>query len=411
MTQFEHNDFDMENRKKSQSYWELSHESLKTAKFTEVDFPKNAIENAYYSAFYAAHSLLALRGVFPKTHEGVSHKLKELFCNSTSLASDEYKILGNLEESRMKATYKLGIKYSAEDAQIRVKKADIFFKAIEKLRKKELIQEIDGQENENSFPDTQILQENVSEPQSIDTVRQAAQKISEIEGISKSADGISVVAGADISETQEKYLRDAVKGKQEIQEAETMNNNRGIENIISVGQRVSLETSNKNRLTGEITKVEGNSITIKAGRSELTLDKKTIKANGWEMNPVSPVPKTKTLEFAKARAKEIMGPSAAVAGAANGRRYSGKIVGMTEAYAIQSLNSNSAILHKLEDLSKAEKDGKGQIKVREGESLSIARDSFGVVSLTPYDSEREKKEKERQKQLQRGSQQVGSRGL
>jgi hypothetical protein len=250
--------------------------------------------------------------------------------------------------------------------------------------------------------DIPLSNEPVAEPQnkSIDPARQAAQKISEIESISKSADGLSVVGGADITERQEKYVRDAVKGKQEIQKAETANNARQ-------GDRIKIEMSSQNSMVGRITKIKGSKITIQTGRVIMTLDKNVMKEKNWKIKAASPVTKAKTMEFARERAKEIMGESVTVAGAANDRTYSGKIVGTTEGYAIQALNSNAAVLHKLEDLSRAEKDGKGQIKVLEGESLSITRDALGVVSLTPYDKEREEREKERQRQLQRGSQQIG----
>jgi hypothetical protein len=191
---------------------------------------------------------------------------------------------------------------------------------------------------------------------------------------------------------------------------ETMNNTRqGAEGKIAVGERVEVEMSRDKKMTGKITKIGENSMTVQSGRVKLEIDHRTAKEKGWKIKPAPPIPKSKTLEFAQGKAKEILGPAAVVAGAGNGRTYSGKIVGMTEAYAIQSLNNNSAVLHKLEDLAKAEKDGKGQIKIREGESLSVVRDSLGVVSVSPYDREREEKEKERQKRLQRGSQQVGSR--
>jgi preprotein translocase subunit YajC len=194
------------------------------------------------------------------------------------------------------------------------------------------------------------------------------------------------------------------KEEQEIQKAETMTNARQ-------GDRIKIEMSGKKSLVGKITKIKDSDITLETEKVKMTLNKNVIKEKNWKIKAAPPVPKAKTMEFAREKTKEIMGETVTVAGAANDRTYSGKIVGMTEGYAIQSLNKNSAILHKLEDLSKANTDGKGQIKVSEGESLSITRDAFGVVSLAPFDKEREKKERERQRILQRGSQQIGSRSL
>jgi uncharacterized protein (UPF0332 family)/uncharacterized protein YkvS len=431
MTQIENEN----NINKSQSYWEQSQESIDSAKFNETRFPKTAIEKAYYSAFYAAHSLLALRGEFPDTHKDTNHKLRNVFCKPGMLDVDDYNILDQLETSRKKATYDTDIVYSPEDAKLCTQASEKLVTSILILREKELLQKFSekeipetkidtttlgqsiDQENESSelpfeqkfaeFPEQEISLP--SEQRNMDPVRQAAQKISAVDGLDKSADGFSVIEGADVTEQHEKYLRDAVKGKQEIQETETANNTQESKTkTIRVGEYVNIETPNGNKMRGKVSKISENSVTIRNGRADLEIDTKVVKDKSWKVTPTAPISKTQTLEFAQQKAKEIMGPAAVAAGAENGRTYSGKIIGKTETYAIQSLNSNSAILHRLEDLSKAEKDGKGQIKVTEGQDFTIARDSLGVVSITPYNREREEKEKERTKKLQRGSQQVGT---
>jgi uncharacterized protein (UPF0332 family) len=425
---------DENNIKKSQSYWEQSQEAIDSAKFNESRFPKTAIEKAYYSAFYAAHSLLALRGEFPDTHKETNNRLRKVFCEPGMLETDDYKILDQLETNRKKATYDTDIVYSSEDAQICTQASEKFVTSISNLREKELSQKL----TEKKIPETKIDTVNIeqsieqesespdlpseqgpaglveqeillpSEQRNMEPVRQAAQKISAVGGLDKSADGFSVVEGADVTEQHEKYLRDAINGKQEIQEAETANNTQqsGGKSLVRVGEYVNIETPSGNKLSGTIRKISKNSVTLRSGRADIEIDTKIVKEKNWKVTPTAPISKTQTLKFAQQKAKEIMGPATVAAGAENGRTYSGKIIGKTETYAIQSLNSNSAVLHRLEDLSKAEKDGKGQIKVVEGENVSVTRDALGVVSISPYDRERE--EKERTKKLQRGSQQVGS---
>jgi len=121
---------------------EKSQEALRAAKFNKTDFPETAIEKAYYSTFYAAHSLLALREIEPKSHEGVNHKLGEVFAQTGLLPKEIFKTLGVLENNREKATYNLAVRYTAEDAHERIERAEIFINAIENLIKKELAKEV-----------------------------------------------------------------------------------------------------------------------------------------------------------------------------------------------------------------------------------------------------------------------------
>ena len=59
--------------------------------------------------------------------------------------------------------------------------------------------------------------------------------------------------------------------------------------------------------------------------------------------------------------------------------YSGKIIGKTSTFAIQKINDNMAVLHRLKDLESKEKDAQGLIK--EGEELTIVREGT-TVSLS-----------------------------
>jgi uncharacterized protein (UPF0332 family) len=394
-----------------------------------------AANRAYYSLFHAEKALLRTKGIPGDTHKHVHLSVAKEFIKTGELPKDTSRKIEALEGARHLADYSSLKKIDKEQAKNTIELSEELLRLVKKLieRSQNLSrtdnaglerESLEKQEQDIFEPNHEVETEKTditditppiaqaaAEPRNMDPVRQAAQKISAVGNIDKSADGFSVVEGADVTEHQEKYLRDAVKGKQEIQEMETMNNTQqGTEKQIAIGDRVNIEMSNDKKITGEITKIGKNSITLQGGQVKLEIDNRVIREKGWKIKPAPPVPKSKTLEFAREKTKEIMGPAAAVAGAGNGRTYSGKIVGMTEAYAIQALNSNSAVLHKLEDPAKAEKDGTGQIKIREGESVSVTRDALGVVSLSPYDRKAEEQEKERRKKLQRGSQRVGSRG-
>jgi uncharacterized protein (UPF0332 family) len=193
----------MPQNEKTDSYWKMAREAIKGAKFAESDFPKIAISEAYYGAFYAAHSLLALRDVYPKSHEGVNNKLGERFCKTNLLSTEDFRILGRLQENREKAVYGPGINYSSEDAHKRIQMAEIFLGAIEKLREKELSQETEADMAE---------------------VQSAESKASLVQGLNKSADGSTSVEGRDIGYEEEGYVAAADQVKYESQQARSADN-------------------------------------------------------------------------------------------------------------------------------------------------------------------------------------------
>jgi ribosome maturation factor RimP len=153
---------------------------------------------------------------------------------------------------------------------------------------------------------------------------------------------------------------------------------------VGIGERINIETSNGEEMSGKIVKIGKDTITLRNGCVDIKIDLKVVKEMGWKITAAPPIPENKTIEFACEKAKEIMGPATVAFGAKNDSTYSGKIVGLTEGYAIQAINDRTAVLHRLKNFAKGGKDAKGQIKVREGENLKITRDSFGVVSVAPY---------------------------
>jgi hypothetical protein len=93
--------------------------------------------------------------------------------------------------------------------------------------------------------------------------------------------------------------------------------------------------------------------------------------------------------------------------------YKGVIVEKTPTFAIQKVNGETAVLHRLKDLEMKEKDGHGIPKenedfslIQEGKEVSITRESLekGGVTIQPWDREVEERQKIRELERSRGSQ-------
>ncbi len=68
-----------------------------------------AVNRAYYAAFYAAKSVIAVsRGRDPKTHAGVSQRFGDLAVVDSDFPPEVSKILQSLSNKRGKADYDLG---------------------------------------------------------------------------------------------------------------------------------------------------------------------------------------------------------------------------------------------------------------------------------------------------------------
>ena len=96
---------------------------------------------------------------------------------------------------------------------------------------------------------------------------------------------------------------------------------------------------------------------------------------------------------------QSLGPGAKILLARHKGTYSGKIIGKTSTFAIQKINDNTAVLHRLKDLESKEKDAQGLIK--EGEELTIIREGT-TVSLSRLESGARDNDKVRTQQKTRG---------
>jgi hypothetical protein len=138
-------------------------------------------------------------------------------------------------------------------------------------------------------------------------------------------------------------------------------------------------------------------VTLKCGSKKIP----AIREMG-DFFEAPPLKREQTKTFAQNQARNLMGENSNIFFAQDTGVYKGEIIGKTPTYAIQKVNGETAILHRLKDLeSVQDKDSQGLL--REGQEVSITKDEAGV-SITPWSKEREDREKVRERQKSRGAQ-------
>jgi hypothetical protein len=160
----------------------------------------------------------------------------------------------------------------------------------------------------------------------------------------------------------------------------------------------------KTRLTGKVVDMDDETVTLQSGRALIP----AIRNKGT-FTEAPELKATQTKEFAKEQARKHVGEQGSVFLAkSRGATYKGTIVELTPTFAIQKVNAETAILHRLKDLETKEKDGHGEPKeqLREGQDVSITRESVrnGGVVIEPWDREREEKQRVREHERSRGRQ-------
>jgi hypothetical protein len=231
-------------------------------------------------------------------------------------------------------------------------------------------------------------------------VQAAESKASLIQGLDKSADGLSHIEGRDVGYVEESYVMAANEVKYEAQRARTADGEikgKILENP-QVGQRVTFiphEGNEKNSLTGKVVASDDQTVTLQCGSKKIP----AIREKG-DFLEAPPLKREQTKNFAQTQARNLMGENSNIFFAQDTGIYKGEIIGKTPTYAIQKVNSETAVLHRLKDLEAAQ-DKEGL--VREGQEVSIVKDEAGV-SITPWNKEREEKEKVRERQKSRGAQ-------
>jgi uncharacterized protein (UPF0332 family) len=117
--------------KEWEKHLDRAEEKLRSASILfEHNMFADAISEAYYSMFHAAKALLALRGLFSKTHAGVVSQFGLQFVNE-GLIEDWYaKSLTKAQTKREKADYDIFYEPSNEEAESVLEDAEKFLQRI-----------------------------------------------------------------------------------------------------------------------------------------------------------------------------------------------------------------------------------------------------------------------------------------
>jgi hypothetical protein len=250
-------------------------------------------------------------------------------------------------------------------------------------------------------------------------IQAAEMKASVIQSLDKSADGSTQVEGQDIGAVEEGYVAAVGQVQYEAQRARTADSERQVQDTgesvsPKIGQRVTFQAhGTKTKLGGKVVDIDDETVTLRSGRVLIPAlrDKGTF-------TEASELGHTHTKEYAHTQAQKHVGEHGNVFLAkSRGATYKGTIVELTPTFAIQKVNTETAVLHRLKDLETQEKDGhgepKGQLReneefhlIREGKDVSITRESLGKggTVIAPWDREQEEKQRVREQERSRGSQ-------
>ena len=96
---------------------ELAREALVAAELlVQHGLVRSSIDRSYYAAFHAASALLASRGIFPGSHDGVIAMLSLHFVKVGALSRDTARNLQDLQNQRLIADYKGYLDQDSADA-------------------------------------------------------------------------------------------------------------------------------------------------------------------------------------------------------------------------------------------------------------------------------------------------------
>jgi len=87
-----------------------------------------SIVSAYYAIFHAAKALLLLKGIDPKTHEGVERMFGLYYIKTKEFDPAVGKAIGRLMKMRQEADYYPEIPFTQEDSSEAIKMAKAFLK-------------------------------------------------------------------------------------------------------------------------------------------------------------------------------------------------------------------------------------------------------------------------------------------
>lgn len=116
-----------ENLTAARQHAELSREALQAARLLlEHGLYRSSIDRSYYAAFHAASALLASRGIYPGSHDGVIAMLALHFVKAGSLPKASGRALQDLYNQRLIADYKGYLEQDATEARECLRQAQSF---------------------------------------------------------------------------------------------------------------------------------------------------------------------------------------------------------------------------------------------------------------------------------------------
>lgn len=99
----------------------------------EKGFFFKSVSSAYYSIFHAAKALLLIKGVEPKTHEGIERMFSLYYIKTKEFDLAVGKTMGRLMKMREEADYYPEVPFTEEESDGAIKMAKIFVEKANKL--------------------------------------------------------------------------------------------------------------------------------------------------------------------------------------------------------------------------------------------------------------------------------------
>ena len=107
-------------------------DELKVAKvLLENELYFKSVVSSYYSVYHAAKAVLLLKGVIPRSHEGVERMFSLYYVKTGEIEIDTGKIIGRLTKLREEADYYPESTFRLKDAQEALEMAKSFVENIQ----------------------------------------------------------------------------------------------------------------------------------------------------------------------------------------------------------------------------------------------------------------------------------------
>ena len=92
-----------------------------------------SVVSSYYSVYHAAKAALLLKGVLPKSHEGIERMFSLYYVKTGEITIDIGRIIGRLMKLRQEADYYPESVFRLEDSSDSLEMAQSFVEAIQKV--------------------------------------------------------------------------------------------------------------------------------------------------------------------------------------------------------------------------------------------------------------------------------------